>query len=200
MKVSRTQLISALVGFVFGVVWLIAMRAILAFPDSVHYHANFAVFINGERETFDSFGYYEEVQACTADYLDSPRSRVHMHQPDNDVVHVHDHAATWGNLFENLGLFLGDEAIQKDDDIFVDGQLGELSFVLNGETTSSVANQLIASEDRLLISFGDPDETPGQYEQVSQTAWQYNQEPDPGACKGSQQPTLLQRLRHGVFE
>lgn len=200
MKVTRIQLISALVGFVFGVVWLIAMRTILAFPNPVHYHANFAVFINSEREVFDGFGYYEEVQACTAEYLDNPRSRVHMHQPDNDVVHVHDHAATWGNLFENLGLLLGDEAVQTEDGVFVDGQQGELSFVLNGEAISSVANRLIASEDRLLISFGDPNATPGQYEQVAQTAWQFNQEPDPGACKGSQQPTLIQRLRHAVFE
>lgn len=193
------QLVAALTGFVFGVAWLIVMRAILAYPEAIHYHANFAVFINGTRESFDGFGFYEEIQACTPDYINSPRSRVHMHQPDNDVVHVHDYAGTWGNLFENLGLALGDDVIQTTSGTFTDGQGGELSFVLNGAAVPSVANLVIASEDRLLISFGDPGNVSTEYEQVAQTAWQFNLEPDPGACKGSSQPTLIDRLKHAVL-
>jgi len=200
MRVSKTQLLAAVVGFVFGVAWLVVMRGLLAYPDPVHHHANFAVFVNGQRELFDGFGYYEEVQACSQDHLADPRGRVHLHQPNNDAVHVHDHAATWGNLFENLGLALVDNVITTSRGTYVDGLNGQLSFVLNGERVNSIANQVIDSEDRLLISFGDPDTTPGEYDQIATSAAQLNTQPDPAACSGTSSPSLIDRFKHALFE
>lgn len=200
MRVSKAQLIAAVVGLVFGVAWLVVMRGLLAYPDPVHYHANFAVFVNGQREVFDGFGYYEEVQACTQDHLADPHGRVHLHQPSNDVVHVHDHATTWGNLFENLGLVLADNVVTISRGTFVDGLNGRLSFVFNGQRVNSVANQVIGNEDRLLISFGDPDSTPGEYDQIAVSAAEFNTQADPAACSGASQPSLIDRFKHALFE
>lgn len=198
MKVTRIQLVAALLGFIFGAVWLIVMRALFAFPEPVHYHANFAVFVNGQRELFDGFGYYEEVQACTQDNSNDPHGRVHLHQPNNDVVHVHAAGATWGNLFENLGLGLSDDALTTSQGTFVDGNGGELIFVLNGERITSIANHVVGNAERLLISFGDPDVSPGEYEQVANSAAEFNTKPDPAACSGSNSPSLIDRFRYAL--
>ena len=95
----KRTLLLVLIGFVGGFLWLAGLRYFIAQPEEVHYHANFAVFINGERELFELPTYYEEVAACTTAYHDNPKGRVHMHGEVNDVIHVHDARVTYGNFF-----------------------------------------------------------------------------------------------------
>src|ERR1700752_157532 len=68
------------VGFLGGVLWCGAMRYFLVHEHEVHYHANFAVYINGQREEFKEFFYFEEIAACSDAYADNPKGRVHMHE------------------------------------------------------------------------------------------------------------------------
>lgn len=56
---------------------------------SPRYHANWAVFVNGERLDLSSDRYMEEVAACGAGHQVLPTQRVHMHGNDDDVVDVH---------------------------------------------------------------------------------------------------------------
>ncbi|HEX9679627.1 MAG TPA: hypothetical protein VGA08_03335 [Candidatus Saccharimonadales bacterium] len=186
--------------FVLGVAWLVALRFIFIVPEAVHYHASFAVVIDGEREPFDGFGFYEEVQACTAEEAQNPRGRIHLHQPNSDVVHVHDEAATWGNLFENLGLILSDELIKTPKGLFIDGQRGQLSFMLNGQIINSAANRVVGDTDRLLISFGTINTLESEFAQTSSNAAEFNANVDPAGCGGSASPSLLDRLKHALFE
>jgi hypothetical protein len=86
----------------------------------VHYHANFAVYINGQQEQFKGMKYYEETaaQTCTLEKIDDPAERAHMHDNVNNVVHVEDHLVTWGNFFQNLGWGLGDDYLKTADNVY----------------------------------------------------------------------------------
>lgn len=190
-------------GFLLGVIWLIAIRFVTYESEAVHYHANFAVYINGEREPFESFAFYEEVQSCGGEELYNPKIRVHMHEQINHVIHVHDAGATWGHLFANLGYALGNQVIATDTGTFVADDDSELTFILNGNETASIANQTIRSEDVLLINYGDDNEDVIQerYDQITKDAGEYNGLYDPSACAGGQPLTLTERLKEatGVF-
>ncbi len=76
-------------------------------PYQVHWHANFAVYIDGKQEDFSSEMYMEETSRCnvTTDIL--PQDRIHLHDGKGSLVHVHMAASTWGDLFSNLSWGIG---------------------------------------------------------------------------------------------
>ncbi len=191
-----------LVGFIAGILWLIGFRTIALPNPTPHYHANFAVYINGQREKFDSYVYYEEVAACTAD-KNNPKSRVHMHDNVNHVVHVHDKGVTWSALFSNLGYSLGNASLETRDKVYVGSQDGaKLSFVLNGQIVSSVSNRVIGDEDRLLINFGPESDSDLllRYKTVEHNAGEVDALNDPAACSGNDTNGLLQRLKRAAWQ
>lgn len=200
-KLQRKVAIAALVGFMLGVVWLTAMRFIGYQSDDVHYHANFALYIDDKRDTFDSFTFYEEVQSCGSDEENNPKNRVHMHDEVNHVVHVHEPAVTWGHFFANLGYTLGDTVVKTDDGTFVDGASGKkLTFTLNGDEVTTVANEVIRNEDVLLINYGKDTEKVLQkrYNDITKDAAEYNRRNDPSSCTGGKELTFTERLKKAV--
>lgn len=199
MKQRFTQpIVAALVGAVVGI-GLFGLVRFIWLPDgSVHYHANFAVIINGQREQFKGSQYYQEIASCDA--RAAPQSRAHLHNNNNHVVHVHDSLVTWSDLFTNLGWSLGDTLISDGMHTYEDGKGGKLNFILNGQPTRSIADEVIRDKDRLLVSFGNDDSTAlgQQFDQVESDALHYDQAKDPAACSGSEQ-TSLERLRRAVW-
>ncbi len=186
------------VGVVVGLLLFFGLRFAFVKSDAVHYHANFALYVNGVRDEFKGPGYYEEVQACSADHQDDPKSRVHMHNQENALVHVHDHAATWGALFANLGYTLGDTTLVTNQGTYLSNEDGHLTFILNGNPVTNVANRVIGNEDVLLINFGNQDNTSLQkeYDAIPRTAHKENQEKDPASCGGaSTSLSLLDRFK-----
>lgn len=187
-------------GFLLGVFWFIGLRFVTFEDKRVHYHGNFALYINGVRDDFKSSTYYEETQSCTADEI-GPKQRVHLHDQKPHVVHVHDEGSTWGHLFANLGYGLNNKSVQTDDGVFVDGKEGKnLTFILNGKKVQGAANEPIRSEDVLLISYGDEDESElnSRFNQIMADAAQYNKSNDPSTCSGSKPVTFMDRLKHSV--
>jgi len=182
--------------FALGFVSAIAVRFVLVERKETHFHANFGVFINGEREKFDSFTFYEEIAAC-ADSEDSPKGRVHMHDQISHVVHVHDKAVTWGNFFENLGYVVSDKVVVADSGTYLPGEGKQIKFILNGKEEFNIANRVIESEDTLLVSYGTARTTDisAEYAQIQQDADEYNQKPDPSACKGGADEPFEDRLK-----
>lgn len=182
---KKTLLLVA-IGFAGGFTWLAGLRFFIAQPEETHYHSNFAVYINGEREEFDLPTYYEEVAACTTAYHDNPKGRVHMHGQINDVIHVHDQRVTYGNFFQNIGWGIGKNYLSTLDGTFVADDEHDLTFMLNGEEIDSVTNRVIGNLDKLLVSYGSAsdEELQRQYETVADTAEETNKYQDPGSCGG----------------
>jgi hypothetical protein len=188
--------------FLLGVLSLAGFRMALAAPEPpVHYHANFAIFAGGERIDLTDDRYMEDVAACAHDMRNPPApSRVHLHNNDQDVVHVHDGGATWGHLLANLRMVLGDRVlVTRDGDVFLHGEGGTLKFVLNGRPELSVYNETIRPGDRLLISFGPEsmqEVIATQFPVVASNAPEFDGMPDPAGCGGHEHRGLGARLRH----
>lgn len=169
---------------------LFATRFALTKDDHVHYHANFAIFINSKQEKFESPLYYEEVQSCSSEDEDNPLHRAHMHGNVNSVVHVHAHAVTWGHFFNNIGVGLTKNLIETEQGIYIDDEGDQqLTFYLNGQEVDSVTNKLINSEDTLLIDYGKPNKErlEQQYASIQNLAQEANNTQDPASCSGSGQ-------------
>jgi hypothetical protein len=185
-------------GFVLGLLFFVGLRVALIKDNATHYHANFALYVNGQRNMFDNFTFYEEVQSCSV--ASDPKHRVHMHGHVNHVVHVHDEGVTWGAFFANLGYGLTDKTLGTNNGVFVDGQDGnELRFYLNGQEVGTVANTLIDDEDVLLVDYGDQgkDLKPA-YEQIKKDAGEYNKRQDPASCAGQESLGFGTRIKRAL--
>lgn len=186
-------------GLIIGALLVLAIRFFSYQPDLIHYHANFAVYINGERQKFEGEKYYEETagMACTVEQVDTPSERAHMHDNVSDVVHVEDRLVTWGNFMQNINWGLGDDYLKTDTELFTPSGSRAFTFILNGQIVPSIANTVINDKDRVLISYGTvTDDTTAQYNSIDDTAHVYNDKKDPAGCSGSQQVTFEDRLNH----
>jgi hypothetical protein len=199
LKIAHRDIALTIIAFLLGALWFFGMRFILVDRPATHYHANFALYINGERDPFESHSFYEEVVACySKDEKYNPRHRVHMHNQISHVVHVHEKGATWGHFFANLGYTLGNNLVATDRGVFTDDADGkQLTFYLNGETVPAVSNRIIESEDVLLIDYGTEDTAVLEryYDAIKQDAAEYNRRTDPGACSGNAAEGLGERFK-----
>lgn len=185
-------------GIVVGFLLVSAVRFAMVRDDSTHYHANFALYINGEQEKFANPFFYEEVAICAEHEHVSPKQRVHLHDNVPYLVHVHDEGVTWGHLLANLGYGLTDKLVQTDKGIFIDGKdSSELKFFLNGKFVDSVDNTLIGNEDTLLIDYGksNDERIKKEFEAIPRDARQANTTQDPASCAGEESLTFSGRLK-----
>jgi hypothetical protein len=191
-------------GILLGALALLAIRfATYSGPQQIHYHANFAVYINGQRETFTDPSYYTEITACTLGDKIQPEQRAHMHENINSLVHVHDDGTTWGQFFENLGWYVGPDFIQtRKGTLYKADGTSKLHIVLNGDDSTGlgpITDQVIGDRDRLLVSFGDisDKQLQQQFKSVPNTAQHYDETKDPASCAGAMHHvTLSERLHH----
>ncbi len=190
-----------LIGLLLGALLTTAIRFALAKDTTVHHHANFALYINGQKDDFKSFAFYEEVAACDASSLTNPRVRTHLHDSNSSLIHVHDGGVTWGQFFENISYGLGNDFVKTGDGIYVDGQNGNtLTFTLNGKDTNIIANEVINSEDVLLINYGSDSSgtLKDRYDQIPRDAGKANVTKDPSACAGGHEFTFTNRLKEAI--
>jgi hypothetical protein len=187
-------------GLLLAFVVLLGIRFITYNPHKVHYHANFAVYINGQQELFKDPTYYEEVALCNTGSM-TPQARTHMHDEEAGVIHVHDDAVTWGQFFENLGWEIGPDFVHTRDKLYVADDTNKLNVLLNGQNltdVTNITNQVIHDRDRLLVSYGAIDQATldHEYATVPNNAAEVDKKQDPASCAGADTVTLHDRLSH----
>lgn len=185
-------------GILVGLLALGAWRFFSYHSDSVHYHSNFAVYVNGQREPFGADTYYEESSGCSADELNQPAGRAHMHDHENDIVHVEDSAVTWGQFFQNLGWDIGPSYLQTRDKLLLANATHALTYLLNGQPVKNPASLVIKSLDKLLVSYGTTDKAKlkTQYSSISDSAREENTKRDPASCSGPAPTDWQTRLKY----
>lgn len=167
-----------------------------------HFHANFAVFINGEKVDFTDDTYMEDVAGCSLTNTVYPKDRAHLHENNGDTIHIHNDGVAWGHFFANNNIYFWENFLRMDDGIIYESYktLG-VSYILNGVKVENPYNTLIHSEDKLLVSYGDnqSDEQLNElYWQVSSNAWEYNSKYDPGSCGGTNESGIKVLLREFI--
>lgn len=207
-----------LLGAVAGVLLFVLVRfAFAPFHQPTHHHANFLVYIDGAPLDLSADRFMEELGACRAADEVLPSERAHMHENVGDVVHVHHEGVTWGHFFAVLGFGLGDDwlvlppglAGERGGDpggavarILVPEGGRTFKYVVDGFVVPGVADRLIGSEDRVVISYGAETEeevVAGQFAAVPTTAGEYNERDDPAGCAGPIQLTPMERLWRAIW-
>lgn len=188
------------IGAIFGALAVLGIRfATYAAPVETHYHANFAVYVDGNQEQFGNPLLYEEISECSISTEKKPGERAHLHENIKDVVHVEDSAVTWGNFFQNINWDVSDKYLDTSEDLLVNTETKKVTYVLNGEEVSNITNKVIGDKDRLLVSYGTAtkDEINKQFSTVATSAEKYNVTKDPASCSGSQsEDSIKDRLKH----
>jgi len=191
--------VTVVTGVLIGALIILGIRFFSYKPVSVHYHANFAVYINGQREEFKNPIYYTEVEeSCSSDQEMTPHERAHMHDNINDIVHVEDHAVTWGQFFQNLGWNISVKLIETQQQVYLTDTQNKVTFILNGEATENILNRVIEDQDKLLVDYGSGSQNTLQeeYDAIPSTAHKYDVEQDPASCMGNKKITVHDRLTH----
>lgn len=186
---------------IIGAFIILGIRFVTYSEEGVHYHANFAVYMNGQQEKFDDIFYYIGAESCTgeSEHRANPYARTHLHDMVGDVVHVEDEAVTWGQFFQNIGWIADSKLIKTPDQVYMPDSTSRISFMLNGKKVETITNAAIGDKDRLLIDFGSTDDGTLQqrFDSVASTAEKYNGMQDSGSCGGaSEKNSWKDRLRH----
>ena len=190
-KFINTSWFIGISGLVLGAAIILGIRFYTYQPVTVHYHANFALYINGQREQFRGIQYYTDAEMCTLNNTMTPVGRAHMHDNVNNVVHVEDHAVTWGQFFANLDWYMGPDFIEPPDGtMYKETGNSKLNILIDGQNYTDlggVANTVIKDQDKLLVSYGDESDVTleQEYNAIPSTAHHYDVTKDPASCSGS---------------
>lgn len=113
---------------------------------SGHYHADFAVYIEGEKFDFSERSYQVVDQ------------RAHVEGLSDDVVHAHASGVTFGYFLETLGWEYNETALQTRSQTYLEEKGKEVRmFVDDGSGWKEVEPQdyLFDDGDRVLLAYGD---------------------------------------------
>lgn len=176
-----------------AIAYIIAPR-----PYIVHYHANFAAYIDGKKWDFSPSTYMEEVSRCNITEGVMPEDRIHLHDGKGWLVHVHMAASTWGDLFANLSWGMGMNYIATwYDTIHLTNRNNHLYYILNGKIIMSPVNIPVWSTDRLVVWYGSGSEQEilSKWDSlVDKDAIEYNKKDDPASCSANSYGILAPML------
>ncbi len=197
MKKILSIWLIALIWFTLYIGWYVHAGSKYIPP---HFHANFALYVNGERIDFTDERFSEDIAWCSISGKQDPEDRVHLHERNQDTIHVHADGVSWGHFFTNNDIIFSENILQIWEDFesqswtYTASEWGQkITFMLNGKEIKNPFNKLIGSKDKLLISYGNQtlSETEKLYASVSSNAWEYNAKYDPGSCWGTNENWVI---------
>ncbi len=136
------KIFAASVGILFLFVGFVVFKISKVPTIPVHYHANFAVFIDGVQKDFTKPSLMH-IKPCTNDESESsePEENVHLHDQVGNVVHLHAAGISWRTFFHSIKFDLNSFTNEK-----------ELSVYSKGEKVSpGYLDQEIQKQDQVLI-------------------------------------------------
>ena len=136
----------------------------------VHYHADFALYIDGERYNFAQDKYMSTGNKSLSNFA-------HLHDMKGNIIHKHASGITLGFFMETVGMKLNDTCLMIDDGTsYCDDGNKELKIYVNGKHNDEFAEHDIKDEDKILLSYGDvsEEELQAQIESVSYEACIYS--------------------------
>jgi hypothetical protein len=131
--------------------------------QKTHTHADFAVFINGQKRDFSDPDFVSKAG-------DERSANVHLHKPRFSVIHVHRTGTTFDEFFRSIGWELTDTCIKPaGEQQFCNSGDQAIKFMVNGVRVDSLMFEDIPAMGRVLISYGTEtdDQLLQQYGQVT---------------------------------
>lgn len=95
--------------------------------EHIHYHAGFVVYIDGEKQDYSDYKYMN-FKSCTEEKSKPTKEelqieKAHLHDGVDDVVHVEQAGAVWGDLFKNIGVEFSEDLPEINKPIEADSSV-----------------------------------------------------------------------------
>lgn len=114
----------------------------------VHWHADFALYIRGERFDFNRPEFVSKEG-------EEKNPWVHIHEPRYSVVHVHREQTTWDEFLRSIGFEITDTSITlPNGEELKNTDSEQLKFYVNGVRIDTLMFQDILDLNQVLISYG----------------------------------------------
>ncbi|MFM2357511.1 MAG: hypothetical protein RJA61_248 [Candidatus Parcubacteria bacterium] len=137
--------------------------------EKVHEHADFAVYLNGERFDFKPAKY----QSSDTNPLDPD---AHLHDGNGDVTHKHRKGITLGYFFDTIGMKLDSQCFVTDNGKqYCNTRDKKLKMYVNGKENTMFGNYEFTDLDRILITYGDETGVTDQITSISDDACLYSE-------------------------
>ncbi len=155
LKTSKKLLILGIIivaAVAIGKVLLESGAPEIGVVGGIHYHADFALYINGERYNFSQEKYMSMENKSLSNFA-------HFHDMKGNIIHKHASGITLGFFLETLGMKLTDTCLSLDNGIsYCNEGDKELKMYVNGKHNDEFADYDIQDEDKILLSYGDESE------------------------------------------
>lgn len=120
------------------------------YNTEVHVHADFAVYMNGDRLDFSQ----TEYQSSVSHEKDED---VHLHDGDGKVVHRHAEGVTFTQFLNSVGYELTSDCFTTDtNEQYCINASSTLAFFVNGNPADKTT-YIPQEEDRILLTYGPAD-------------------------------------------
>ena len=142
-------------------------------PKPTHIHADFAVYVNGQRISFNVSEYHEK----------NDLTHIHLGNPEGDkTIHIHSTGITFGHFLRSLGMSLNSECFAMQSERFCNSPNASLKFYVNGENNPEYGDYYMHDLDKLLISYGNdgPEQIMTQISSVTDYSKLYSENPELG--------------------
>jgi len=169
---------------------LLAYQFFFTKPPSVqpqeeyHAHADFAVFVNGEKLNFSQKQFMHE-EACgkpgeqhiiDLNTDEGRKDAAHLHDLNGNVIHFHHENATLALFFQNLGFSLSKECLQTPQGRFCNTESKKLKVFKDGLQIQDFGKFVPQDSDKILVTYGSEGagEVRAQNEQLTSQACIYS--------------------------
>ena len=189
--------------------------------EEVHVHANFALFLDGERFNFTREEFMSDkpcsyplssniiptAHAHGEDNNDGEvalEDAVHLHEMDGDTIHIHAAGVTYGQFFESLGMVFNDtNFIDHEGNEYIPTEEKSFHMYINNEKVENLAEREVQDLDRVLISYGSEESINSELVQIAHTACVFSEScPERGTAPielcgsgGESKPWILEFLK-----
>jgi len=141
----------------------------LVLGEKVHEHADFAVYLNGEKFDFTPTKY----QSSDTNPLDPD---AHLHDGNGDVTHKHRKGITLGYFFDTIGIKFDSQCFVTDNGKqYCNTADKKLSLYVNGKENTAFGNYEFTDLDRILITYGDQTGVADQITSITDDACLYSE-------------------------
>ncbi len=139
----------ATIAFISYRVQLAIEGATMRYNTEVHVHADFAVYINGNKLDFTKTEYQSSVGHEKDEH-------VHLHDGGGDIIHRHDEGVTLPKFFSSLGYTLTNDCFTTDaSEQFCTNASSTLRLFVNEKEVEDIMTYIPQEEDKILLTYGE---------------------------------------------
>ncbi|MBI4170907.1 MAG: hypothetical protein HY514_04380 [Candidatus Aenigmarchaeota archaeon] len=162
--------------FIIAVVVLFISIYLIATKE-IHEHADFAVYINGEKLNFsqDKYMHHETAEEEKSEkHGQQEDEKAHMHDNVGWIAHKHAADATWGIFFRNINITFNSACFVFEGSSYCSNETHNLRMFVNGREDFEFGGKKINDLDRVLITFDNSRNIDAQLNSVTDEACLYS--------------------------